>query len=457
VNAWRRLLFACGQIGIMGLARFFFSWIVKYPEEEPTTYFFSWFVRAGDQLASFSSSSTQLLPSSVGHTFLFSAALVGTTVFLFRIFDGVTDPLAGGLSEAWVRKGRQRRSLLWGAFLIPPAGLALTFMPTHAMAPEVRWGLLIAGMFVFFLGYTFYAIPYWTLIEDYSQGDNAERTTLSNLLGAGVFIAVAVVAVGSPFAISAWGYGTAALVFAAPCGLLMILPYFAAPEPKPDAPPLYQEDDPGLWAMIKQAFGNRRFVAVLALFAGSQMSFTFITSAAPFIAEKLLAGDTADVTLLMAPFLGTAFLGFFVVPKMARKLGWEKAVVFASLALGLVYAGTAGLGYTVVGDPWVTAMVVFGCGGPMAAVLLGLEGEAISSCAQEGSGSVTIYFGVFNFVIKGLNGVAILVGGILADAARGEWGKTAVRFMGFSAGGMLVVGVVAYYLLRPKPAEVRTL
>ncbi|MCA8925056.1 MAG: MFS transporter [Planctomycetes bacterium] len=456
MNLWRRLLFACGQLGIMGLARFFFSWIVKYPEVEPDGYFYSWFVRAGDQLAALlSSSSAESLPQSLGRTFLFSATLIGTTVFAFRIFDGVTDPLAGGLSEAWVRRGRQRRTLLWGSFLLPPLGLALIFMPTHAMLPSLRWGLLVTGMFVFFVGYTFYAIPYWTLIEDYAQGDVKERTLLSNLLGVGVFAAVAVVALLSPKAIEAWGYGVAALVFAAPCALLMILPYFAAPPERADAPPVIHDPDaPGLWIMIKRAFAHRRFVAVLFLFAGSQMSFTFFTSAGPFIAEKLLGGSTGDVSLLMAPFLGTAFLGFFGVPWLSRRLGWEKAVVLASLLLGLVYAGSAGLGYGVIGGPWTTAMLCFGCGGPMAAVLLGLEGEAISSCAtdSDGGGSVSVYFGVFNFVIKGLNGLAIFLGGILADAARGEWGNTAVRLMAFSAGGMLVVGVVGYFLVRPRDA-----
>ncbi|MEZ6186765.1 MAG: MFS transporter [Planctomycetota bacterium] len=449
MNLWRRVLFLCGQLGIMGLARFFFSWIVKYPEEEPDRFFYSWFVRAGDQLAQSSSASS--LPDSLGHSFLFSAALVGTTVFLFRIFDGVTDPLAGGLSEAWVRKGRERRTLLWGAFWIPAVGLALTFLPAHGMSPALRWGLLIAGMFVFFVGYTFYAIPYWTLIEDYSGGDVRERTLLSNLLGLGTFLAVAVVNVGSGYVIKPLGYTLASVAFAIPCALCMVLPYFAAPATLPPPPPP-DPDPPSLWSMIRQSLRNRRFVAVLCLFAGSQMSFTFITAGAPFIAERLLHGDVDDVGLLMAPFIGTAFVAFVGVPWLSRRLGWERSVVLASLLLGVVYVGAAGLGLPLLGSAWTTAMICFGCGGPMAAVLLGLEGEAISSCATTGehAGSVSIYFGVFNFVIKGLNGVAILVGGILADAARGEWGNTAVRGMAISAGGMLVLGVVVYFLLRPR-------
>lgn len=412
---------------MMGLARFFFQWVIDYAATE----------------------APDISGTSVA---LFSAGAVGAAMLAFRIFDGVTDPIAGIISDTWVAKGKQRRGLLPFAFLIPPVGLALVFMPTHVMPEGLKWALLVAGMFIFFVGYTFYAIPYWSLIEDYSEGDEGERRALSNLLGAGILIATGIGFVGSPFLVEAVGFGTAAICFAVPAAGLMLLPYFASPKGA-KAPPPPNPDKPktNVISNLKTAFKHRRFMAVLVMFAGSQMSFTIMTAAAPFIAVDLLEGEKSDVGLILGPLLGVAIPAFLITPWISRKLGWEKAVMVASIGLGVVYVTTAGLGVAIVGTPLHTAMILFALGGPMVAVLLGLEGEAITACADEkGGDAVSIYFGVYNFLVKAMNGVAIFVAGVLADQVRGGLGATGVRYMAMVAGGSLLVGVVAYFFLRVK-------
>jgi len=441
----KRALYMCGQLGMMALARYFFTWILAFARGQPPG------AEEGD-----------------GAKTLLSVAVVGWIVFGFRIFDGVTDPLAGGAADAWVRRGRHRRGLLWFSFLVPPIGLALCFLPTHGMDEWLRWTLVVGGMFLFFLGYTFYAIPYWSLIDDYSEGDPDERRVLSNLLGAGLLLATAVGAIVSPLVIAEYGYAVGALSFAIPAAGLMTLPYFAKPSAPPEeeakrkaeaerrGPP---SPPPPLLAQIKAALGHRHFVAVLILFAGSQMSFTVMTSAAPFIATDLLGADEAAVAKLLGPFLVVAILFFSVTPTISRRLGWELAVVLASVALACVYGATAGLGQAIVGSPVTTAMCVFGLGGPMAAILLGLEGEAITACARaRDPNAVGIYFGVFNFLVKAMNGLALGLTGFLADRstqAAPEGGGLvydafAVRAMGLAAGGLLVLCVVLYFLVRPR-------
>jgi len=63
---------------------------------------------------------------------------------------------------------------------------------------------------------------------------------------------------------------------------------------------------------------------------------------------------------------------------------------------------------------------------------------------------VSTYFGVFNFLVKTLNGVALLIAGILADLSRGDFGPFAVRLMSLCAGGCLFICAVGYFLLRPR-------
>ena len=92
----------------------------------------------------------------------------------------------------------------------------------------------------------------------------------------------------------------------------------------------------------------------------------------------------------------------------------------------------------------------------MIAVLLGLEGEAISVCAQEQELGIGIYFGVYNLIVKGANGLAIGLTAVLAEQARAgdPW---QVKLMGISAGGMLFLGLLAYLIFKPRSASSKVL
>jgi glycoside/pentoside/hexuronide:cation symporter, GPH family len=411
------LLYGAGQLGVMLVARYFFQWLVYFCKGQDT---------------------------ATGA--LFSASVVGMVFLGFRIFDAVADPLAGAFGDGWVRKGRERRSLIWFFFAVPAVGLALIFAPTADMVPALRWTLLTLGMLVFFVGYTLYAIPYWALVEDYAGGQDAVRTRLSNMLGAGVLLATGFGFVLSPILVQKLGFLPGALIFGLLGTVLMVLPYFAAPRGL--AVTAQASAHVPLRDMLAASLKNRRFVALILLYVGSQMSFTMMTSAAPFIATDLLAGTKADVAKLLGPFLVGSLVSFAFVPRFARWLGWERATLVATLALGVAYAGAGLLGQGIIGSPMTTAMLVFAAAGPGAAVVLGIEGEAIARCAQEDEHKATaVYFGVFNFVVKAMNGVALSLTGFMADAGT----KGAVRAMPITAGALCALGVLAYFALRKKP------
>jgi Na+/melibiose symporter-like transporter len=421
----RYFLFLCGQIGIMSLSRFLYQWILKYGDLD--------------------NSGTKLFP----------AITLGIVFFSFRVFDGVTDPVAGKLTDSWVRKGFQRRTLLWISFSLAPIGLALTFLANHSHSKPFAWALLTIGLLIFFIGYTFYAIPYWSLIDDYAEGNMKVRAKLSNLLGLGIVLASGIGFVVSGALIEKLGYSMAALSFGGISVFLMILPFFASPKKtnriiKKNKPTEIQTESSSLWSGIAQALRHRRFLALIALFGGSQMSFTVMTTAAPFIATELLGGSVRDVAQLLGPLLGMAVIFFLLVPKIQQRFGWLRSMLYASIALSIVYACCGLLGKSLIINPLMTASVVFGLGGPMIAVLLGVEAEGVVDCAKEKGGEslVGIYWGAFNFVVKILNGIAILLAAILISYQE-SWGSLAIRSMGFLAGGCLLAGVGFYYIIRP--------
>jgi GPH family glycoside/pentoside/hexuronide:cation symporter len=419
MRAGSLILYGAGQLGIMLLMRFFIQWVVFFGE------------------------SGKDAPTGP----LFAAGAVGAIVFGFRIFDGVTDPMAGTLADRWVGAGKQRRSLIWVSFLIPAIGLSLVFAPTHSMSEGLRWVLLAGGMFIFFIGYTLYAVPYWSLVEDYSNGDARTRTSLSNVLGIGVLLATGIGFVGSPPLVESMGYFPSVLIFCVIGTMLMTLPYFAAPKGVENAK---LEKMPGMIEALKSSLTHKRFLAVIILFAGAQMSLTVMSTAAAFVATKLLMGTKGDVALLLGPFLLAAVPTFVFVPRLARRMGWEKATLIGTIALSVAYMGAGLLGKGLIGSPMTTAMIVFACAGPGSAFVLGLEGEAIARCADAGEHkSVGIYFGVYNFVVKALNGLAVFLTGLLAAMNS----TMAVRAMPIMAGVLCLIGVVIYLALREKPEE----
>jgi VIT1/CCC1 family predicted Fe2+/Mn2+ transporter len=66
----------------------------------------------------------------------------------------------------------------------------------------------------------------------------------------------------------------------------------------------------------------------------------------------------------------------------------------------------------------------------------------------------SLYFGVFNFMVKGLNGLATFLTGLLVSLANNtSLGTMAIRTMGVVAGALLVAGVVGYVAARPRTAQ----
>jgi Na+/melibiose symporter-like transporter len=430
----RRILFACGQLGVMSIIRFFLSWLLKYSDQQAAT---------GE--------------------LLFTASMVGLALLFARFLDGGVDPFIGRLSDGWVRKGRDRRTFLLASFFTPPIGLVLCFYPGFDTSSTVRWLMLGSGLVVLSVGYSFYLIPYWSLLDDYAGNDAKERGILSNFLGAGVLLSVAVVSTLSPKLIGDLGYRTTAMLFAGAGVVLMVFPYFARPararsasRSADDSAPVEAASAPdsseGTFRELKAVLKHRRFMAMLILFCGSQMALSVITSAAPFIVERLLGGTDRDVAKVMTPFLGTAIPFFLLAPMISRRLGWQRAMLLASAGLVVVYVGTGFLGDGVIGTPMTTAMIVFGMGGPMVATLLGVEAEAIADCARDsGRASAGIYFGVANFMIQVLNGVAAFITGLLVTASRTPGREILMtRMMSVSAGVLLVVGIGLFLVIRPR-------
>lgn len=106
-----------------------------------------------------------------------SPALIGTVLMLMRLWDAITDPIMGYVSDNWKGKfGRRKPFLLIGSLL-----MAITYPLIWFASPEWTEQSKTIYFFclaiIFFTSYTIYSVPFRALATEMTP-DYEERTTI---------------------------------------------------------------------------------------------------------------------------------------------------------------------------------------------------------------------------------------------------------------------------------------
>lgn len=106
-----------------------------------------------------------------------SAAAAGTMFFVTKMFDAITDPMVGILSDRTVTAwGRFRPYLLWGAIPFTITGIFTFYTPDFSPTGKLVYAYITYT--AVFMAYTFVNIPYGALMGVISS-DPIERTSVS--------------------------------------------------------------------------------------------------------------------------------------------------------------------------------------------------------------------------------------------------------------------------------------
>lgn len=278
-----------------------------------------------------------------------SAFLVGLATGLPRLWDALTDPPIGYLSDNWrSRWGRRKPFLLVGTLAVGLTLMLMWQMPRGWSEMAYFWFFL--GMsFVFFLAYTVYATPFVALGYELSS-DYHERT---RLMGAMNFIgSLAAIPMAWLFAITQWDIFTdgihGARVLAVILGLLVIatglVPVIFLKDPTARR---FQKREAGgrtrkglsFMDGLKTTLKNKNFrcicFATFAFFPGLILVQNFSSFLVIFY---LFEGDKSASSVLLgwsgtlSSFLGLAFIP--LVTWLGTHLGKRRAFMLcAALAL----------------------------------------------------------------------------------------------------------------------------
>ncbi|MBC7880049.1 MAG: MFS transporter [Anaerolineae bacterium] len=264
-----------------------------------------------------------------------SAGVAGSILAISKIYDALTDPIIGVLSDRTKsRWGRRRPWLLFGAIPFGLIFLAQWVIPFPGNLTAMFWYYLALSI-CFSTAFSSVNLPYTALTPELTQDYN-ERTSLSNFRFAFSIGGSLVSGVCHPLIVQqfptnpALGYFASAALWT----VLSVLPLFWCFLGTREA---YQSDEKSLPILqqIGTALSNRPYLFVIGIYLCSwlavQMTATLIPNYITFWMR--LPGEWVSYTILAVQ--GTAFLMLFVWTPVSDKIG-KKAVYLIGMVIWIV-------------------------------------------------------------------------------------------------------------------------
>ena len=347
------------------------------------------------------------LPNYYGSDLGVSLTAVGTIWLIARLFDAVTDPVMGWLSDrTHTRFGRRR---IWMVASVPLLMLSIykLFMPE----PPVDATYLLTWLIVLWTGWTMLFIPYYAWAAEMSD-DYHERTRIAGWR-AWIGMAANVVSKLVPvIALAAFGIGgTEATLWLIGTMTLILLPItvgltvWHVPE-RPDFVPARMPILPGLRLM----WHNAPFKRLVFAFFINQLGSAISTALVVFYIRNVLQDESGSITMLLVFFVANLIgipFWVWVSGRYSKHRAWAVALIgFGCCQCGYLLLGPGDFLYMAP----IMAMTGF-LGGSFNALPNAMKADVIDlDRLESGEDRAAWFFAVWSFVIK----LALSIGPALA-------------------------------------------
>ena len=286
----------------------------------------------------YSSVPSVLLLFFMTDTLAIAPSLAALAFFFPKIWDVITDPIMGIVSDHTRSKmGRRRPYLLLGAILMSLTFIGLFNVPEFQSSTRSFVYILV----VFTMSataYTIFAVPYIAMPAEMSN-DHHERTVImSYRMG----FAMAGILIGSAFApyLVEWtgggrqGYANMSLVIGAICAMSMLLSFFAT-RAAPQTRIADTRNAPKLGSHFKALFQNRPFVFLMAIYLLQLAAMGIFMAVIPYYATYILGADVSFVGTIFFVMIGTAVVTMVIWTFTAKALGKKTAFILSAIMFSL--------------------------------------------------------------------------------------------------------------------------
>jgi GPH family glycoside/pentoside/hexuronide:cation symporter len=347
------------------------------------------------------------------------AAWAGMAVMVGKLWDAVTDPMLGFLSDRTrSRWGRRRPYLLFGAV---PLFLSMWWFFTNPHIASPAWAAVWAAFALCLLNtaYTVVNIPYSSLTPELTQ-DYHERSSLNGfrfgfavvgtILGAG-----AVLPIVGLFPSRDAGFSAVGAILGLAMMATALVTFASVREPDHSSEPRPTE---GFFATFLAVFKNRPYVIVLATYALNLTALNFVQGILVYY-FKYLYGDEGATTLAMLILLVVAMVcipvSVLVSKRIGKKLTYQISLfILASACMTIfLFAHRLGMGFFYGFMVYAGIGLGFGYVAPWAMVPDTVEYDAIKT----GKRKEGAFYGMWTFTSKVGTSLAIFLTGVILSLA----------------------------------------
>jgi GPH family glycoside/pentoside/hexuronide:cation symporter len=296
-----------------------------------------------------------------------AAIAAGIIVTAAKVWDVIIDPVIGALSDrSLARTGSRRRFMVLGGVLLP-VFFILTFVVPHGLPQMAAGGWVFVAFVLTATAFSLFQVPYIALPAELTDGYE-QRTRLLSLRVVVLTLAILLFGAGGPALRSLGGsndylgYLLMAVVAGIVIGIGMLVSARVAPRVAPAAVVEPLETSPAALIAERVSLANA-YRAGIAVLRRSQpfraLLFTFLLQAlatgmmlagAQYVATWVLQSRDA-VTFLFVALIAPAILFAPVWALIARRIGKERAFVFASILFAV--AALSMLGLIAAPGAWV--------------------------------------------------------------------------------------------------------
>jgi GPH family glycoside/pentoside/hexuronide:cation symporter len=374
------------------------------------------------------------------------ALLAGAAVMAGKVWDAVTDPMMGFISDRTITPlGRRRPYLLVGAV---PMMLTLWLFFT---APQISSQIMLmlwatATLMLVNTASTVINVPYSSLTPELTN-DYHERTSLNGYrFGCAVFgtiIGAAAVeplvgALGGDRQQSGWSW--MGMVLGAIMMIVTFITFFGTREKKHTRADIPTEK---FFSTYKAVFTNRPYVILFVTYALHMTAITFLQSILAYYVQYLYPLTFEFIgldltTIAMMALLLTAMVFIPVSVAVSKKIGKRKTYQICFAIIGSACIIVATVGHLLSVPLFLLFLVYAGIGvgfsyvAPFAMVPDTVEYDAV----RTGNRKEGAYYGMWTFISKVgtafsmfISGLILKIGGYIPNVAQGPGAKLAIRLI----------------------------
>lgn len=368
-----------------------------------------------------------------------SGSLVGIAIAIASLWDGISDPLVGHLSDRTRNKffGRRLGYVFFAIFGVALCNLFLWNMPNGNQAFMFCW--LLFFMLLQETVNTFFSTPMSALgldlAPDYNEQSKVQSfKTVFNIIGMILpsillFFFMPSISIGVQTEYTQEGFVAIAYINSSLmilCGLIGVFGNLRRVQKNNKIESMYNEKQSfkKLMGGYFDVFKKSSFACIILGYSVSQMASSFLTSIGMHLFTYCYHFSSTQISLLLMCIFGGAIISQPVWIALSKRID-KKLTVITALSVVLMGIGTTAISflfrtYIDVSIIYpVTCFTIFICGfgtGAMYSLPISMYADVVSLEKYEtGENKSGAYLGYYSFTYNLSNSISLLVMGFLLD------------------------------------------